>query len=286
MQFLAEKPIIEVHNEKDKRNQRRNMYNPVGRPNTIRTKDSLYYHWIHGHMEDDGSNIDECVKIWMDRLSPSTVKSLLHLAKECVKHEKGIELDVKSHLRLVARSKQQKMVTTLSTEEIVSLTAVVKASFPKLYLPYMLGLHCGLRRGEVWGLQWDDIDILNDTITVQRSYRGPTKSGKTRVLPISFALEKALLADMPLKSYNYTGVIKSLFDPNPLLRAAAKKAGVRETNLTFHVLRHTHATLALEAGRSPALVSRQLGHSLVSTTINLYWGSTGETLDMGFLPDE
>ena len=262
------------------------MYNPVGRPNTIRTKDSLYYHWIHGHMKDDGSNLDDCVKIWTDRLAPSTVKSLLHLAKECVKHEKGIELDIKSHLRLVARSKQQKMVTTLSLDEIVALSAVVKADFPKLYLAYMLGLHCGLRRGEVWGLQWDDVDILNNTITVQRSYRGPTKSGKTRVIPISFALEKALLAVLPTGSYNYReGVIKTLWDPNPLLRAAAKKAGLRESNLTFHTLRHTHATLALEAGRSPALVSRQLGHSKVSTTLDIYWGSTGETLDLGFLPN-
>ena len=264
------------------------MYNPVGRPNTIRTKDSLFYHWINPLMKEDGSNLDECVKIWQDRLSSSTVKSLLHLAKECVQHEKGIDLDIKSHLRAVARSKQQKMVTTLSKDEIVALTSIVKASYPKLYLPYMLALHTGMRRGECWGLQWEDVDILNNTITVQRSYRGPTKSGKTRVIPISFALEKALLAVCPRKSYNcLEGVIGSIFDPNPLLRAAAKKAGLRESDLHFHSLRHTHATLALEAGRSPALVSRQLGHGSISVTLDLYWNvSNKEKLDLGFLPDE
>ena len=263
------------------------MYNQTGRPNTLRTKDSLFHHWISIHLNPDGSNLDDCVKMWQDRLAPSTVKSLLHLAKECVKNMSGTDLDIRSHLRAVARSKQQKMITALSLDEIVRLTSVVRASYPKLYLPYMLALHTGMRRGEVWGLQWDDIDILNDTITVQRSYRGPTKSGKTRVIPISFALEKALLAVCPRSSYNLVaGVIKSIFDPNPLLRAAAKKAGLRESNLTFHTLRHTHATLALEAGRSPALVSRQLGHSKISTTIDQYWNATEEKLDLGFLPDE
>ncbi len=257
----------------------------TGRPNTIRTKESLYSHWIDPVMKDDGSNIDECVRIWTDRLSPSTVKSLLHLAKECVKYEKGTDIDIKAHLRLVARSKQEKMIHTLSLDEIVALSAVVKASYPKLYLAYMLALNTGMRRGECWGLDWADVDILNNAITVQRSYRGPTKSGKSRIVPISFALEKVLLAQMPLSSYNYIPVIKALFDPNPLLRAAAKKAGLRESNLTFHSLRHTWATLALEAGRSPALVSRTLGHSSISTTLSIYWQSGKEAIDLDFLPE-
>ncbi len=258
----------------------------TGRPNTIRTKESLYSHWIDPVMKDDGSNIDECVRIWTDRLSPSTVKSLLHLAKECVKHEKGTDIDIKRHLRAVARSKQQKMITALDKDEIVALGPIVKASYPKLYLPYMLALHTGMRRGEAWGLLWDDVDVLNNKITIQRSYRGPTKSGKSRIVPISFALEKALLAVLPRSSYNYTApVIRSLFDPNPLLKAACKKAGIRET-ITFHTLRHSFATLALEAGRSPALVSRMLGHSSISVTLDVYWSVGDQKLDLGFLPDE
>jgi integrase len=149
-----------------------------------------------------------------------------------------------------------------------------------------------MRRGEVWGLKHEDVDILNDTITIQRSYSGPTKSGKPRVVPISFALEKILLAFQCGNSYNYVGakrtgsIVTSIFDPNPMLRKAAKQAGLREpSKMTFHVLRHTFATLALESGVSPRLVSKALGHAQVSTTLDIYWASTGEKIDLGFLPE-
>jgi integrase len=64
----------------------------------------------------------------------------------------------------------------------------------------------------------------------------------------------------------------------------ARKAGIRE-DFTFHTLRHTFATLALEAGRSPKLVSTTLGHASLATTLNIYWNSSGESLDLGFLDE-
>jgi integrase len=216
------------------------------------------------------------------------------LAKDTVKDASGVNLDIKSHISRVGRSSQQKMVRALNKKEIVALTAVVKADYPKLYLPMMLSLHTGMRRGEVWGLTYDDVDILNDTITIQRSYTGPTKSGKSRVIPISSALEKILLAETVIKTYNYNRraaraetLVPYTFDPNPILRKAAAQAGLREpTKLHFHSLRHSFATLALESGVSPRLVSQTLGHAAVSTTLDIYWSSTGEKINLDFLPDE
>jgi integrase len=265
-----------------------------GRPNTIRTKTSLFNNHIKDKLDDDGSNLDEMVAEWESKLRPASVKSLLYLAKDTVKDASGVDLSIKGHISRVGRSQQQKMVRALSSKEIVALSAIVKADYPKLYLPMMLALHTGMRRGEVWGLTYDDIDILNDTITVQRSYCGPTKSGKSRVIPISFALEKILLAETVISSYDYIGsskrtesLVPSMFDPNPALRRAAVQAGLREpTKLHFHCLRHTFATLALESGVSPRLVSKTLGHTQTSTTLNLYWQSTGEKINLSFLPDE
>ncbi len=266
-----------------------------GRKNTIRTKTSLYKNWIKGKLATDGSNLDAMVAVWEESLAPASVKSLLYLAKDTVK-DAGVEIDIRRHITRVGRSQQTKMIRALSSKEIVALTAVVKASYPKLYLPMMLALHTGMRRGEVWGLKHEDIDILNDSITVNNSYGGPTKSGKNRVIPISFALEKVLLAELPGCSYNDIGdrsekrtgtIIHSTFDPNPLLRRAAKQAGLRESSkLHFHVLRHTFATLALESGVSPRLVSTTLGHQQLSTTLDLYWQSTGEKICLDFLPNE
>lgn len=254
----------------------------TGRPNTIRTKESLFYNWIDTQLNHDGSNLDACVKMWEEHLEPHSVRQVLYVAKEVVKRATGKELEITPHVSRVMRSKQQKEPNALSEEEIVKLTRSCKASDKKLYFPFMLALHTGMRRGEVWGLTWDDIDILNDRITVSKSYNGPTKNGRTRMVPISSELEKIILAHMPIKSYNCTEHVIKSFDPNPRIKRLCKKAGVRE--FTFHALRHTFATLALEAGRSPALVSRTLGHSNVATTLNLYWSAGKEAIDLGFLP--
>ena len=257
----------------------------TGRPNTIKTQDSLFKNWIYPHLNQTGSDLDAAVALWEAHLQPNTVKSLLYLAKQTVKDVSGVDLDITAHVKRVGRSQQQKTPSALNKKEIVALTRTCKASDPELYLPFMLGLHTGCRRGEVWGLQWDDIDILNNKIMVNKSYKGPTKTGKSRIVPISYALEKVLLAVLPLNSYNcLEAVVGKIFDPNPQLKRACILAQVPV--ITFHSLRHSFATLALEAGRSPRLVSAQLGHSKVSTTLDLYWAQTQQSMDLGFLPNE
>jgi integrase len=256
----------------------------VGRPNTVRTKESLYRNWIKPYLAADGSNLDNTIAIWERSLQPGTVKSLLYLAKEEVPG-----LDIKDHVSRIGRSKQQLPPKALTRPEIVALSASIKAESP-LYLPFHIGINTGMRRGEVFGLQHKDVDMLRNRILVQRSFSGPTKSGKSRYVPISSALEKVLVAEVFSKSYNRSrgkkrtgSLIPSIFDPGPLLKRFCKEAGIRE--ITFHSLRHSWATLALEAGRSPVLVSKALGHSKVSTTLDCYWNTSSETLDMGFLDE-
>ena len=259
-----------------------------GRPNTTKTKESLFNNWVRPHLLANGMNLDHCVTLWESHLQPGSIKSILYVAKEAVKMETGVDLDIRDHISRLGRSQQQKIVETLTKKEIVALTRSCKAQDPELYLALVLALNTGMRRGEVFGLQWGDIDIMKSTITVQRSYDGPTKSGRSRVIPINFALEKVFLAHPTFITYNSVGggkrsqnIIPVTFDPGPRLKKACREAGV--TEITFHALRHTFATLALEAGRSPKLVSVQLGHCSVSTTINQYWNVTGEALDLGFL---
>jgi integrase len=260
----------------------------TGRPNTIRVKDSLFRNWVEPHLASDGSNLDAAVATWEADLQPGTVKSLLYIAKEHVKDETGVELDIAAHVRRIGRSKQQLPPKALSRVELLALSAVIKASDP-LYLPFHIAINTGMRRGEVMGLLWEDVNMLRNELLVQRSYTGPTKSGKSRTIPISSALEDILVAKFPIGSYNKgrgkrTGnLVPSNFDPNPPLKRACREAGIKI--ITFHALRHTFATLALEAGRSPVLVSKVLGHQKTSTTLDIYWSTAGERLDMGFLDE-
>jgi integrase len=270
---------------RDKDKQRRIMGWLKGRPNTIKVKQSLFDNWVKPFLKSDGSDLDTAVQHWENNLEPNTTKSLLYIAKAWVKDEKGIDLDVRDHISRVSRSKQENPVLTLTREEIVKLKATCEAEDEDMYLALMLALCTGMRRGEVFGLQWQDIDLIKGRLTVSRSYDGPTKTGKSRLVPVSSELEELLLARCPLKSYNRSSrLVCVTFDPNPRLRRMARKAGIRE-DFTFHTLRHTFATLALEAGRSPKLVSTTLGHASLATTLNIYWNSSGESLDLGFLDE-
>jgi integrase len=259
----------------------------TGRPNTVVAKTSLFTNWVKPHLLPDGSNLAKAVQTWEEELEPNSVKSVLYVAKAWVKHESGKDLDIKAHIKRVGRSKQQLPTRTLNRREIAAL---LDACEPPLLLPVQIALQTGMRRGEVWGLKWEDIDLFKGVITVTKSYEGPTKSGKSRIIPISTQLEQVFVADPNFISYNTSGkkrsenIVKTTFDPNPLLKEACKRAGIRG-DITFHTLRHTFATLALESGASPKLVSEVLGHASLATTLSIYWGVTGERLDMGFLDE-
>jgi ATP-dependent helicase/nuclease subunit A len=267
-----------------------------GRPNTVKTKQSLWKNWVEPNLNPDGSNLAAVVNLWEAHLKPNTVKSLIYIAKDWVRQNTGKDLEVRKHVTRVGRSQQQEMPRAFSKAEIVALVDALDPSDP-LYLPFMIGLHTGMRRGEVWGLTWDDIDVLKDQITIQRSYDGPTKTGKSRIVPISFKLEQVFLAIPEFITYNTyrakgkrkrsanNNVVPNNFDPNPQLRGLMKKAGVPQEGRTWHSLRHTFATLALEAGKSPKLVSLCLGHSSLSTTLNLYWSTSKEKLSLDFLDE-
>jgi len=257
------------------------MIKTIGRPNTVKTKESLFKHWISPYLKNDGSNLDAVVAMWERNLQPNSIKSLLYIAKE---HIKGVELPIKPHIARVMRSKQQTPIRIPSKQEIRELRRTCKAEDPELYLPFMLSLQTGARRGEVWGLTWDNIDVLKNTILICRSYDGPTKSGKSRIVPISYELENILMAHIPINAYKSSQkVVSTKFDPNPRLRHICSLIGIK--GITFHTLRHIFASLALEAGKSPKLVSQMLGHNSVTTTLDLYWSVTQETLNLDFLSD-
>jgi integrase len=215
-------------------------------------------------------------------LSPRTIKSLLSLLRRLAKYNKHPLPNLKPIVKMVIRSEQEKKIQVLTKEQVHTLIhGIDDEDFLQLVA---LGVFAGLRLGEAFGLTWENVDILEGTILVERSYHGPTKNGKSRVIPISRTLETIFLARMPLNSDNSIGVFSRWYDPNPRLKTLCKKLGLPD--ITFHGLRHTFATLALEAGRSPKQVQETLGHSTVSTTLNMYWQSLGDKMNLNFIDNE
>jgi integrase len=178
--------------------------------------------------------------------------------------------------------RQDEELKVLNNDQSKHLMGICKKKDPKFYPVMLLSLHAGLRRGEIFGLSCGDVDLLKGRIRVAHSYSGPTKSGKTRFIPMSKDLTNVMVAARDLAFRNSQELIFERFDPNPRLRRILRFAGLPK--LRFHDLRHSFATLALEAGKSPKEVQMWLGHSSVATTLSIYWNLIDQTSNVDFLP--
>lgn len=136
-------------------------------------------------------------------------------------------------------------------------------------------MYCGLRRGELTALQWDDIDIKSKVIKVTKSYdykNGELKPPKTRsgirCVPVPKTLLKSLISHS--KGYvvtNSQGEMMTEASWNNHLKKIVKEVGFK---FSYHQLRHTYATILYSAGVDPLTAQHLLGHSDVKTTMSIY----------------
>ncbi len=151
----------------------------------------------------------------------------------------------------------------------------------RLYALWLLAATTGMRRGEVLGLAWAQVDLQAGRVRVVEA---KTPAGRRSV-----ALDPATTA--ALKAWRRQQRSERLawgpaWQDTGLVFTAEDGTGVRDWTLTrsfarhqkavgldhirFHDLRHTHATLALQAGIHPKTVSARLGHASVSITLDRY----------------
>lgn len=153
----------------------------------------------------------------------------------------------------------------------------------------------GMRRGEALGLRWRDVDFKHATVLVERSLKsvsykivvGSTKTDRPRTISLDpwtlQALKKlhaqqakellALGARLSPKSYVFTGEPGEPIHPDKVTARFAvlrEKAKPALPPIRLHDLRHTWATLALEAGVPMVVVSKQLGHANEAITADVY----------------
>lgn len=167
----------------------------------------------------------------------------------------------------------------------------VGESVPHWHYPaFYLMLTLGLRRGEVLGLMWDDIDFEAAVLTVRRSLSETGQGGSFALKEVKTVASRrrlyvprdalAVLAEHRQRVLSLFDACPALVfvsatgtpvDPNNLGRAfntLCNVAGVRHVRL--HDLRHTYASLALRRGIPAEIVSEKLGHANVGFTLSVY----------------
>lgn len=181
----------------------------------------------------------------------------------------------------------------LTPEETAQLLEVARGT--SLYLPVLIALGSGLRRGEVMGLRWEDLDLDAGVLRVARAakrtqeagtfYAAPKtrKSRRTMTLPSTLVeelvREKGRQAQKKLAlgpAYQDHGLVCCQDDGRPrppgwltdTFRPLARRAGFPD--VTFHSLRHTQASQLGLAGVPPHALRDRMGHSSITITLDLY----------------
>jgi integrase len=183
--------------------------------------------------------------------------------------------------------------TVLAPESAVTLLAHLRGS--RLYLPVLLAITTGMRRGEILGLTWPQVDLRSRLIHVTQALAGtlhgaPVFGGtKTRGSRRAVAVPDSMFAarqtehdrQIALKQvlgedYQDYGLVVCVedgraWDPSNFTKAfRLALAALGLGSIRFHDLRHSHATMLLSEGVHPKVVSERLGHSQVKITLDTY----------------
>lgn len=158
----------------------------------------------------------------------------------------------------------------------------------RLFALYVIALTTGLRQGELFGLRWEDIDLHQNSLSVQRivcevagriSFGEPkTAKGRRRVeLPASAVVALKEHRERMLQEGLHLGLVFCNAKGGPISKSNFRRDSflplLKEGNFShtrFHDLRHTAATLLLSQGVHPKIVQERLGHAQIAITLDTY----------------
>ena len=184
--------------------------------------------------------------------------------------------------------KKSKEMKVLTREEMQRFT--MQAKYDGFLELFILELSTGMRRGEILGLQWDDLNIETGELKISRQVamlngkihitEPKTKTSvRTIILPTDIVDLLAEYKKTVNSKWLFPSPVKEDMPRNPsvvrkILDRTLEKAGCK--HIRFHDLRHTFATTALANGMDIKTLSAIIGHNSAETTLNIYTHITDE----------
>lgn len=230
-------------------------------------------------------------------LSGTTTLRCHEVINISLKHAVQWQMLNKNVATSVTRPKKKKTEMQVLTAEQTNLL-LDRIKDLTLYLPVLLSVTTGMRRGEVLGLTWDNIDLDAGVAYIEGQLQKvdnefkfvPTKTARSRrkivlldyTIPILRDIRKKqtqqrLLLGAEYEEYNLVccQANGNPYDPDYVSRNFLRHMNKISSELNipkirFHDLRHTHATLLLSKDIHPKIVSERLGHSSISITLDTY----------------
>ena len=236
-----------------------------------------YYTWLMGEKE----------------LSPNTVIKHHNLLTNTLNAAERQEYITKNPMRAVSPPKKRQREAKFYTPEQLG-TLLDKAVGTRLELPVYICAYLGLRRGELCGLRWSDVDLEHKTITIENTRtqagkkeieKGTKTASSTRTLYLPDTLCDMLKAAKENQQAcratyknayddnDYVIVMEDgkPFRPNYLSELFGKFLADNDLpKIVLHELRHTFASLSNQAGIPAYNIGKALGHSTPATTQKIY----------------
>ena len=229
-----------------------------------------------------------------DGLSPRTVQLSLVILRRALSQAVKDGLVARNVAKLVDAPRwKRKEVTPWDAREASRFLLAIKGE--RLEALYTVALSLGLRRGEVLGLRWSDIDLEAETITIAQAlariggklqFTEPKSRRSRRTIPLHDGLVAALKAHRRRQSEErlaagsqwrdnglvFTTGIGTPLEPRALNADFERIVGNIEDlrRVRLHDLRHACASFMIAQGVHPRVVMELLGHSQISLTMNTY----------------
>ena len=197
------------------------------------------------------------------------------------------EYITKNPMRAVSPPKKRQREAKFYTPEQLGVL-LAKAVGTRLELPMFICAYLGLRRGELCGLRWSDVDLEHHTITIENTRtqagkkeieKGTKTASSTRTLYLPDTLCDMLKAAKEHQqacraTYKNTVIVMEdgrPFRPNYLSELFGKFLADNDLpKIVLHELRHTFASLSNQAGIPANNIGKALGHSTPATTQKIY----------------
>ena len=217
-------------------------------------------------------------------LSVKTVKDIKIILQTCLQKAVDEEIISSNPCKKVQLPKEPpKEMQTLKAEQLSAFMNEARDS--GWYEFYYLEITTGLRLGEITALTWDDLDIKNKTISVNKQVQRIKGKIVVSTPKTDASIRKISLCDECLNNLlilrSRQRIDNKIMFPSPVtggyrdpsaitrrLHAIQRRAGVPK--IRFHDLRHSFATLSLEQGMDIKTISHMLGHTDAGFTMNTY----------------
>jgi integrase len=232
-------------------------------------------------LNEIGTEDIQAIKARMAKKSPKTVNNILTVLSTCLKFASKDGVRGQDGLGIIERAPRIRLQKTVKPkmsfyepEDFQRLAEAAAKIDTRTHVLVLLGGDAGLRRGELIGLRWCDVDLKRRQITIrQAAWQGIVdipKGGRERIVEMTSALHDALRRHQHLRSER----VLCCDDGSPatakMLRtwvAVAQRRATLPQPGALHILRHTFCSRLAMAGAPARAIQEAAGHADLGTTM-------------------